>query len=244
MEENNQIISINTADIEAKEWVATRDTLVTSAKFVTKVTNNEELEQAGKVEADIKKHVKALATIRLNITRPLDEAKKSVCAKEKELVKVLESEQARVNILTTAYANELVRRAEQERLAVEAAERAAAEAAVAVEEAAAEAARQAAQANAAFGLDAAAPAPAPAPVATVIPVPVVTTTGPHTESNRFVEKWDFEITDQNAVPRELCSPDPAKIRALMAAKKAEGYKAAQIVVSGVKITSTVQVYSR
>jgi hypothetical protein len=28
------------------------------------------------------------------------------------------------------------------------------------------------------------------------------------------EVWDFEITDPNAVARELCSPDPVKIRAL------------------------------
>ena len=75
-------------------------------------------------------------------------------------------------------------------------------------------------------------------------MPTVTTTGPHTSSNRFVEKWDFAITDANAVPRELCSPDPAKIRALMAAKKAEGYKASQIVIAGVRITSSVQVYAK
>jgi len=239
MQENqeSQVITVNKAEIEAKEWIAKRDALAVRGKAITQVTDDGELEVAGKFEADCKKQIKALAEMRLKITRQLDEAKKEICAKEKELAKVLDEEQKRVNRLTTAYANELARRAEQERLAAEAAERAAAEAAVAAEEAA----EDARQANAMFGLDAATPA---APAASVVPVPVVTTTGPHTSSNRFVEKWDFQITDPNAVPRELCSPDEAKVRALMLAKKAEGYKAAQIVVPGVKFTSAMQVYSR
>lgn len=239
MQENqeSQVITVNKAEIEAKEWIAKRDALAARGKAITQVTNDDELEVAGKFEADCKKQIKALSEMRLKLTRPLDEAKKEICAKEKELAKILDTEQKRVNVMTTAYANELARRAEQERLAAEAAERAAAEAAVAAEEAAA----QAQQANAMFGLDAATPSPAPAPV---IPTPVVTTTGPHTTSNRFVEKWDYQITDPNAVPRELCSPDESKIRALMLAKKSEGYKAAQIVVAGIKFTSAMQVYSR
>ena len=118
------------------------------------------------------------------------------------------------------------------------------EAEVAAQEAAEAAAQQAAQANAAFGLEASQAPVVPAPVAPVIPQPVVTTTGPHTSSNRFVEKWSFVVTDMNAVPRELCSPDEAKIRALMQAKKAEGYKAAQLVVPGIRFTSAIQVCSR
>lgn len=138
-----------------------------------------------------------------------------------------------MNGLTTAYANMLAKKVEEERLAREAAERALAEE---------EAARAQAEANAAFGFTPAeTPPPVPPPP---MPLPAVTTTGPHTSSNRFVEKWDFTITDANAVPRELCSPDAAKIRALMAAKKAEGYKASQIVVAGLKITSSVQVYAK
>lgn len=238
------IITVNKGDIEAAEWLEKRAQLEERGKAITQVTNDEELEIAGKFEADCKKHVKALAEMRLKLTRPLDEAKKEICAKEKELAAVLDKAQKRVNVLTTAYANELARRAEQERLAAEAAERARAEAEVAAQEAAEAAAQQAAQANAAFGLDVA-PAPVvPAPVAPVIPQPVVTTTGPHTSSNRFVEKWSFVVTDMNAVPRELCSPDDAKIRALMQAKKSEGYKASQLVVPGIRFTSAIQVCSR
>ena len=69
-------------------------------------------------------------------------------------------------------------------------------------------------------------------------------TMPKSATNRMVERWDFEVVDANAVPRELCSPDERKIRAVLAAKKAEGYKADQIVIAGVKISATVQVQSR
>lgn len=238
-EEKNQnaVITVNTADIEAKDWLAKRAELAERGKSITQVTTDEELEIAGKFETDCKKQIKALATIRLNMTRPLDEAKKTIMAKEKELAKPLEDEQSRVNKMTTAYANELARRAEEERLAREAAERKAAEEAIEAERKAAEAQN----ANAAFGLDTPTAPAAPAPVT---PLPAVTTTGPHTSSNRFVEKWDFEIIDANAVPRELCSPDPAKIRAVLNAKKAEGYKAAQLQIAGIRISSSMQVYAR
>lgn len=112
-EEKNQnaVITVNTADIEAKDWLAKRAELAERGKSITQVTTDEELEIAGKFETDCKKQIKALATIRLNMTRPLDEAKKTIMAKEKELAKPLEDEQSRVNKMTTAYANELARRA-------------------------------------------------------------------------------------------------------------------------------------
>ena len=234
----NEVITVNPADIEAADWLAKRAELIERGKSITSVATNEELEVAGKFETDCKKLVKKLADIRKGITGPLDEAKKEIMAKEKQLAAPLIGAQTRVNSLTTAYANALAKKAEEERLAREAAEREAAERALADEEAA----RAQAEANAAFGLpDGGTPTPPQQPV---VPLPTVTTTGPHTSSNRFVEKWDFAITDANAVPRELCSPDPAKIRALMAAKKAEGYKASQIVIAGVRITSSVQVYAK
>lgn len=235
----NEVITVNPADIEAADWMAKRAELIERGRTITSVNTEEELEVAGKFETDCKKLVKKLADIRKGITGPLDEAKKEIMAKEKTLAAPLIGAQTRVNSLTTAYANMLAKKAEEERLAREAAEREAAERALAEEEAA----RAQAEANAAFGLPDGG-TPTPPPPSPVVPLPTVTTTGPHTSSNRFVEKWDFTITDQNAVPRELCSPDPAKIRAFMAAKKAEGYKASQITVAGLKITSSVQVYAK
>ncbi len=234
----NGIITVNPADIEAADWMAKRAELIERGKSIVTVSNDAELEVAGKFETDCKKLVKKLADIRKGITAPLDEAKKMLTAKERELAAPLIGSQTRVNTLTTAYANMLAQKAEEERLAREAAEREAAERELAEQEAA----RAQAEANAMFGIQDAGtpPPPAPAPA----PLPAVTTTGPHTSSNRFVEKWAFTITDQNAVPRELCSPDEAKIRAFMAAKKAEGYKASQISVAGIKFTSSVQVYAK
>ena len=55
---------------------------------------------------------------------------------------------------------------------------------------------------------------------------------------------DLAVVDANAVPRELCSPDEKKIRAFIASKKAEGYKADEISVAGLRISATVQVQSR
>lgn len=234
----NEVITVNPADIEAADWLAKRAELVERGDSITFVGSDDELEIAGRFETDCKKLVKKLADIRKGLTQPLDEAKKDLMAKEKALAAPLVAAQTRVNALTTAYVNMLAKKAEEERLAREAAEREAAERALAEEEAA----RAQAEANAAFGLPpAGTPPPAP-PVVT--PLPAVTTTGPHTSSNRFVEKWDFTVIDANAVPRELCSPDPAKIRAALSAKKAEGYKAAQIVIAGLRITSSIQVYAK
>lgn len=231
--ENTGIITIDASGIEAADWLAKRAGLVERAAAITQVTNDEELEIAGKFETDCKKQIKALSEIRLAMTRPLDAAKKSITDKEKELVKPLQKEQERVNRMTVAYATMLARRAEEERRAREAAEREAAEAALAAEDA-----QRAAEA--AFGLE---PSGAVDPIP-VTPLPAVTTTGPHTSSNRFAEKWDFVIVDPNAVPRELCSPDERKIRAALASKKADGYKAEQLQISGIRITSSMQVYAR
>lgn len=229
----NEVITVNPADIETADWLARRAELVERGKSITSVGSDGELETAGKFETDCKRLVKRLADIRKALTAPLDEAKKELMAKEKALAAPLVSAQTRVNALTTAYANMLAQKAENERLARETAERALAEE---------EAARAKAEADAAFGLPPAETPPPAQPPPT--PLPAVTTTGPRTTSNRFVEKWDFAVTDANAVPRELCSPDPAKIRAVLAAKKSEGYKAAQIVIAGLRITSSIQVYAK
>lgn len=232
-ENSTAVISVDVSGIEAADWLAKRDELSERAKEITQVTNDDELEIAGKFETECKRQIKALSEIRLAMTRPLDAAKKSITDKEKELVRPIQKEQERVNKMTVAYATMIARKAEEERLAREAAEREAAEAALAAEDA-----QRAAEA--AFGIE---PSEvAQAPVAT--PLPAVTTTGPHTSSNRFVEKWDFVIVDPNAVPRELCSPDEHKIRAALEAKKISGYKADQLQIAGIRISSSMRVYAR
>lgn len=209
----------------AAAWIAKRDAVMNTAAEVTAVASDQELQFAGEVQTEISKLVKKLETERKAVTAPIDDMKRAIMAKEKELATPLKAELERIKALTSAYATECARRIEEERRRREAEERRAAEAAVAAEEADP------------FGFNAPAPA---APAAAPMQMPTM----PKSAANRMVERWDFEVVDANAVPRELCSPDERKIRAVLAAKKAEGYKADQIVIAGVRISATVQVQSR
>lgn len=207
-------------------WLADRDDMLAAAKGVAAVATDADLETAGEVQTRISKALKTLEAERKAVTAPLDDAKKQIMAQEKKLAKPLSDELARLKALTSAYATECARRIEEERRRREEEERRAAEAAVAAEDADP------------FGFSAAPAEPVPA----VQPLPLPSM--PHTSSNRMVERWDFEILDANAVPRELCSPDEKKIRAFLMSKKAEGYKADELRVGGLKFTATVQVQSR
>lgn len=207
-------------------WLAERDSLVARATAVTAVASDSDLETAGEIQTAISKAVKKLEAERKAVTSPLDDAKKQIMAQEKKLAAPLNAELTRLKSLTSAYATECARRIEEERRRREEEERRAAEAAVAAEDADP------------FGFNAAPAAPAPA--AAPMPMPTM----PKTSANRMVERWDFAVVDANAVPRELCSPDEKKIRAFLAARKAEGYKADQLSVKGLKISATVQVQSR
>lgn len=228
-ETNTDVVQLNTS-IEAAQWVADRDKLLAESQGVTQVTNDAELEKAGSIEARGKKLIKKLETARKEVTSPIDELKKKIMAREKDLRANIETEVTRINKMTTAYATEQARKAEEERRRIEQMERERAEAELA--------AQQAAAADP-FGFNA-----APAVPAAPAPVPVPTVQKPHTTSNRFVEVWNFQIVDEKAIPRELLSPDEKKIRALMNLKKSEGYKADQLCVAGIKFTATTQVYSR
>ena len=214
--------------IQASDWIATRDSLIAKAKEIVQVTNEQEFEAAGAIQSQGTKLVNKLDRIRKDITAPLDEIKKDIMAQEKALRKDIEAEVVRIKQLTTAYATEQARKAEEERRRIEEAERKAAEAQVAAEAAAADP----------FGFN----APA-APVAQPL-IPQATVKKAHSSSNRVVEKWDFTILDEGAIPRQFLSVDESKIRAFLNAKKAEGYKVDQIQVAGLKFSSTMQVYSR
>ena len=208
------------------EWIVARNGLVARAAGIGAVNSDTALGIAGEVQTAISKALKRLESERKSVTAPLDDAKKQIMAEEKRLAAPLNEQLARLKALTSAYATECARRIEEERSRREDEERRAAEAAVAAEEADP------------YGFNA--PTPAVAPVAAPMPIASM----PKTAANRMVTRWDFAITDANAVPRELCSPDERKIRALLAAKKAEGYKADQIVIGGIRISATVQVQSR
>ena len=209
-------------------WLAERDSLVARATAVTAIASDSDLETAGEIQTAISKAVKKLEAERKSVTAPLDDAKKQVMAQEKKLAAPLNAELTRLKSLTSAYATECARRIEEERRRREEEERRAAEAAVAAEDA------DPFGFNASPDVQAAPAQPSPMPMPTM----------PKASANRMVERWDFAVTDAHAVPRELCSPDERKIRAFLAAKKAEGYKADQIVIDGIRISATVQVQSR
>lgn len=220
----SNIIALNERDF-AIEWNEKKNYYLEAAKNIVTVVTDEDLSSAGEVQTAISKLIKKLNTERMAVTSPLEDLKKQFIAEEKRLVKPLQDELDRIKKLTSAYATECARRIEEERRQAELAERRAAEAALAAEE------------EDPFGFNAPAPTPA-------IPVPPPVSHMPTTAHNRMVEKWEFEVVDANAVPAELCSPDEKKIRAFLAARKAEGYKADQVLVNGLKIISTVQVQSR
>lgn len=217
--------------IEAADWVARRDALVAAAKAVVSVDDNAAFERTGELLAKGGKLVRELEAERKRVTAPLDEIKKSVMAREKALRRDLESEVGRLKTLASGYATEQARLAEEERRRIEEAERRAAEAQVAAD---------AARASDPFGFNA--PATPPAAPAPLVPAPTVQRA--HSAANRVVERWTFEVTDASAVPRELLSVDDAKVRAFLNAKKAEGYRADQLVVPGLRISATMQVCGR
>lgn len=223
------IVEVKTS-IEAAEWVSARDNLISQATAVTQVTNEDEFEKAGAIQTQGTKLIKKLEAARKDVTAPIDDLKKSIMAKEKELRKNIEAEVNRIRTLTNAYATEQARKAEEERRRIEDAERKFAEMQVAAE---------AAKAADPFGFNEAPAAPAAMPY---IPQPTVQKA--HSSSNRVVEKWDFVVVDAALVPRELLSVDESKVRAFLNAKKLAGYKADQITISGIRISASMQVYSR
>ncbi len=209
-------------------WCAERGALVADATAITEVRTDGQLEDAGAVQTAISKAIKKLEAARKSVTAPLDEAKKSIMAQEKKLVRPLAEQLERLKQMTSAYATEVAAKIAAEREAAERAEQEAAE-------------RAAAQAEAdPFGFngggdDAATPVFTPSPIATTMP---------RTSSNRIVERWDYEVTDAASVPRELMSVDERKVRAFLAARKADGYRAEQIQVAGLRIFATMQVQGR
>ena len=241
-----QVVVLDTS-IESLNWKKTRDEIIAEGATITQITNETELEKATAVAKAAKKCRKVLENERKKITDPWNEAKTAIIAAEKREGNDLDLLYKRLDGLAGMYAAEQARKIEEERRAQEAAERARAEAELAAQMEAERKAAEAAAANSAFGLNDPAAAEPVAPVAPPPPPPVaqpIMTQKAHSSSASFTEKWTFEVIDSNAVPRELCSPDPAKIRALLDAKKAEGYKADQILIEGLKISAIMQVRSR
>lgn len=231
----NEIVTLN-PDLAIANWTDEREAVLADSAaewgFV-KIESDEMLETVANIAKRAKKLVKQLSEKRLELTRPADEFKKKVCAAEKKEAKKLDDLIDATTKAMSAYVTMKNRLAEEERRRIEAEQAKMAEAEV-------ERQRKATEANALFGIDAsAAPLPS-APIPTFEP----TLQKARASDASFTEVWTYQVTDANRVPRELCSPDPDKIKALLKVKKAEGYKYDEIVVEGITISTTVQVRSR
>lgn len=227
----SNIITLN-GNLEVEDWVANRDEVLAEGNTIQVISNDDDLDRLSSIVARAKKLVKKLSEKRKEITSPADEFKKKVMAVEKKETELLNKLIAHGDKLMGAYALAKARQAEEERRAIEAQQAALAEAEV-------ERQRRAEAAASAFGVNNTVAAPS-APIPQFEPV----TTRAKASNASFTETWTYEIINPNLVPRELCSPDPEKIKALLKSKKAEGYKTDEIVVQGLRISTTMQVRSR
>lgn len=227
----SNIITLN-GNFEVEDWVANRDEVLAEGNAIQVISNDDDLDRLSQIVARAKKLVKKLSDKRKEITSPADEFKKKVMAVEKKETELLNKLIAHGDKLMGTYALAKARQAEEERRAAEAQQAAFAEAEV-------ERLRRAEAAASAFGVNNTVAAPS-APIPQFEP----TTTRAKASNASFTETWTYEILNPNLVPRELCSPDPEKIKALLKSKKAEGYKTDEIVVQGLRISTTIQVRSR
>lgn len=227
----SNIITLN-GNLEVEDWVANRDEVLAEGNTIQVISNDADLDRLSKIVARAKKLVKKLSEKRKEVTAPADEFKKQVMAVEKNETELLNKLIAHGDKLMGAYALAKARKAEEERRAIEKQQAAIAEAEV-------ERQRRAEAAASAFGVN-----PLTIPAAAPMPELHPTTTRAKASNASFRETWTYEIINPNLVPRELCSPDPEKIKALLKSKKAEGYKTDEIVVQGLRISTTIQVRSR
>lgn len=195
-----EIITVPPNALETADWLGKRETLLAEARCIEVVDSDEALEVAGAAQTAISKHIKAMASERLALTRQIDAVKKDIMAQERALVADLDAELARLKRLNNAYATEVARRAAEERERREAEEH---------RRRMEEAERQA-KAQAMFGEDAAV-APAPEPVMPPPPPEKVSTS-----SNRMVRRWKWALRNAEKVPREFLSVDSQKVNAHVA----------------------------
>lgn len=253
--DNQQIIVANvSSDALTKQaaWIAKRDGILERASKISAVTSDADLEMSGWVQSQMSALTKEIEKARMEVTRPLDDVKKSIMAQEKEMCARLTTEFDRVKRLNVAYATKKQQEAEAEQRRIDAinranAEREAAEQAKREQEAREEAARKQAAAQTLFGagavVDAVQPEPVPVsapPAAKIVPQ----ATAPRTASNSFVTVFKFEVIDASAVPRELCTVDDAKIRAAIQYHKTMGRRADEIVIAGVRVYAETNVSAR
>lgn len=238
MTENTSLITINTADLAAADWIAERDRLVAQSQAFAAIEDNDGFSAATGLIADLSKHRKVLDGQRRELTRKIDDIKRGIMDQERELAAALDAEYNRLRGLAGDYATRLEReRAEAER----ARRQAEAEAAMRAEAEAAAQAEEAARAQSLFGVDAVVAPPAPPTPPPVEPMPVVPERTVATGGRKQVVVYDFEITDPTILDRKFMSPDEKKIRAFVQYAKAQGIEPEAINEPGLKVTKSISI---
>ena len=222
--------------VVSTDWRTQRDGLIDIAKLVVAVNDADTLAKAGAVYTEATRLIKELATRRLELTRPLDSAKKQIMDAEKAAVAALESEQKRVNALMSDYATKQAQAAREE---ARRREREAAEAAEA--EACAQAQAQK-EAEALFGPDATVAAPVPVAPVQQAPAPYIEQA--KTETNTFSKVTKFEVVAPAKVSQEIMTVDEGKIRKFLAYRKEMGDDMDSIVLDGIRVWQEVKVSAR
>lgn len=224
------VITIDTNALKKADWMATRDQLLRQAEAVTTVRCQDDLERAGALQSALSKHEKALHRHRLGLTRLLDDAKKQLICKERELCSDIVVEKERLRLANSAYATALAEEAKRKAAVLEARRRMAIEAQVARQQ------ENESKAKRFFGRDATVHAPViPPPPATVVTNTVTS------NANRMVKRIRFDVVDESRVPREYLTVDPKKIRAAVNYRKKLGMA---LEIPGVRIWEDVDVQSK
>lgn len=230
-QENTELTTFNPNALKSeKSWIAQRDKNLEKAKTITAVDDQEQLEEAGKVESEAKKLIKALGEIRLKLTRPLDGFKKSLTDAEKEMTSQIQKESSRINGMMSAYATKQMLAAKEAQRQREQAERDAAEAAAAEEEK--------------LDTDPFAPESEVPQVAPVLVAPAPYIERPRASTNSFTTVTKFEVIDPSKVAREFLSVDESKIREFLSFRNKMGDDMGNIVIEGIKVWQESQVRTR
>lgn len=220
MTETTALISLNQSLEQESKWLALKSKLLDDARAVVSVQSDSDLNKSSSIQTSLSKHVKALDKIRKELTEPLDTMKKQIMAQQKELIDSLDKELARLKAMNEAYAT---RRLEEQEAAKKLHEETVSHQTIDTEVQIKNLFGNSAQFDPSF----------------VPPAPQVIK--PTTIAGRTVIRWEFEIIDANAIPREFLSVDESKIR------KFRDY---QIEIGnipeipGVKFTKKVSVESR
>jgi hypothetical protein len=182
------------------DWLNRRDGLVEQATTIEIVDSDDDLSRSSEIQTALGKLSTELGRLRLDLTRPLDAAKKRIMTQEKELVKPAKEAEARLREINGNYATRVAMENERKRLEAENARRKAEQ----------EAAERQRRADEIFGGAVTIERP-PEATAPIEPIRKASTFG----SGRVAKVWDFEVTEPTKVPREFLQIDESKIRSYL-----------------------------